>query len=288
MTTFVIGALLLTVAALFILLQPFRRRPASADFSRTQLNAAIYRDEMADLERDLSEGALSEEDYAQAREELQRRLIEDSSTDNPTAGSAVAAQTAHRATPIALALALPLAAAALYLLLGNPAAINPPPPAQEMTAEDIDRMVSSLAAKLKQEPGNLQGWTMLARSYKAMGRLPEAIQAYEKASSLAAGDADLLLDYADTLAVENRGFTEQVKQLIDQALAIDPVHPQGLWLRGTAYYSSADYAKAITDWEKLLSVLPPESENAQVVRANIDEVKQLQAQASQKTDKPDR
>jgi cytochrome c-type biogenesis protein CcmH len=275
MTGFAIGATLLAGVALLFLLLPFRRRPASADFaSRKQLNAAIYRDELADLERDRAEGSLSQDDYAQARDELQRRLLEDSEED-----AAVAAPPAGRGLPLTLALALPIGAAILYFLLGNPAALTPPPPAQEFTADDIERMVAGLAAKLEQEPENLQGWAMLARSYKAMGRLPEAVKAYERAGKLVEETPDLLLDYADALAASVGGFDAKVRELIDKALALDPAHPQGLWLRGTAAYDARDYTRAIADWETLLKLLPPDSENAQMLQANIAEVRELQAQA---------
>lgn len=275
MMGFVIGATLLVAAALLFLLLPFRRRPASADFSRKQLNAAIYRDELAELESDRAEGSLAQEDYEQARAELHRRLIEDSSED-PVAQ---APAPTGRALPAALALALPIGAVLLYLMLGNPAALNPPPPAQEFTADDIERMVAGLAAKLEKEPENLQGWAMLARSYKAMGRFPEALRAYERTGALLDENADLLLDYADTLAMSAGGFDTKVKALIDKALKLDPGHPQGLWLRGTAAYDAKDYAKALADWEALLALLPPESANAPILQANIAEVRELQAQA---------
>jgi len=275
MTGFAIGATLLVGVALLFLLLPFRRRPAGADLSRQQINAAIYRDELAELERDRAEGSLSPEDYAQARDELQRRLLEDSSGE-----ATVAAAPAGRGVPLGIALALPVGAAILYLLLGNPAAINPPPPAREFTADDIERMVAGLAARLEQEPENLQGWAMLARSYKAMGRLPEALKAYERAGKLVDETPDLLLDHADTLAASLGGFDARAKELIDKALALDPAHPQGLWMRGTVAYDAKEYAKAIADWETLLKLLPPDSENAQVLQANLAEVRELHARAA--------
>jgi cytochrome c-type biogenesis protein CcmH len=269
---FILGGLLLLAATLVLLMLPFRRRTAGADISRKQLNAAIYRDEFAELERDLAEGALSQADYEQARAELQRRLLEDS--DTPAASAAATAPS--RKLPVALLLALPLAAAMLYLALGNPAALNPPPPERRFTADDIERMVAGLAEKLEKEPGNLQGWVMLARSYKAMGRLADAAQAYEHAGSLVAGNADLLLDYADTQASVS-GFNDKVRQLIDQAIELEPNHPMGLWLRGTAAYDAKQYGRALADWERLLKQLPPDSEDAKVLQANIAEVRALQA-----------
>lgn len=274
---FTVGAVLLVAAALALLLSPFRRsgqaRAARADIDRKQLNAAIYRDELAELKSDLAAGSLSQADYDQAYAELQRRLLEDSVDD----AQAPAATPQDRQLPLALGMTLPVAAALLYLLIGTPAALNPPPQQQQFTADDIERMVAGLAAKLEKEPDNLQGWVMLARSYKAMGRLPEAVRAYERGGSLVEGDADLLLDYADTLAASIGGFDDKVRALIDRALALDPKHPQGLWLRGTAAYDAKRYSAAIADWESLLALLPPDSEDAGVLQANIAEVRELQA-----------
>lgn len=278
MIGFAIGATLLVGVALLLLLLPFRRRPASAEFSRRQLNAAIYRDEFAELERDRAEGALTQADFEQAQAELQRRLLEDSTGTEATA----AAAPASRSIPVALALVLPLGAVLLYLAIGNPAGINPPPPPQQFTADDIERMVAGLAAKLEKEPGNHQGWVMLARSYKAMGRMDEAVRAYEHATPLLNGSPDLLIDYADTLAASIGGFNDKVRALIEQALQLDPAHPQGLWLRGTAAYDAKRYDKAIADWEALLKLLPPESEDAAVLKANIAEARELQAKAAGK------
>ena len=268
MMGFAIGAALMVIAALLLLLLPFRRRhPASADFSRQQLNTAIYRDQFAELERDRAEGALAQDDYDVARGELQRRLLEDSGS----AADANVPAAASRTVPAALAIALPVGAVLLYLLLGNPAALTPPPPEQNFTADDIERMVSSLAAKLEKEPGNLQGWAMLARSYKAMGRIPEALRAFERAIKLVETSPDLLVDYADALASSPAGFSTKVITLIDQALQLDPANAQALWLRGTAAFEAGKFEAAAADWQRLLALLEPGSEDARIVVANIAE-----------------
>lgn len=273
---FITGALLLLAAALVLLLLPMRRRAASAEISRKQLNAAIYRDEFAELERDRAEGALSQADYDQAKAELQRRLLEDSAA--PV--GAVAAPASSKLS-LALLLVFPITAALLYMVLGNPAAINPPLPERRFTADQIEEMVAGLAARLEREPDNQQGWVMLARSYKAMGRLGEAANAYERAGSLVEGNAGLLLDYADTQASVS-GFNDKVRLLIDKALKLEPTHPLGLWLRGTAAYDAKQYGKALADWETLLKQLPPDSEDAKVLQANIAEVRDLQAKVGSK------
>jgi cytochrome c-type biogenesis protein CcmH len=270
MMGFAIGATLMVIVALLLLLLPFRyRHPASADFSRQQLNTAIYRDQFAELERDRAEGALAQDDYDVARGELQRRLLEDSGS---TADTNVPAATS-RTVPAALAIALPLGAVLLYLLLGNPAALNPPPPEQNFTSDDIERMVSGLATKLEKEPGNLQGWAMLARSYKAMGRIPEALRAFERAIKLVETSPDLLVDYADALASSPAGFNAKVIALIDQALQLDPANAQALWLRGTAAFEAGKFDAAAADWQRLLALLEPGAEDARIVEANIAEAR---------------
>ncbi|MCX8018045.1 MAG: c-type cytochrome biogenesis protein CcmI [Rhodocyclaceae bacterium] len=281
MIGFALGALLLIGLTLLLLLWPLRRSAASDEAAaRRQLNAAIYRDELAELERDHADGLLAAADYDSACAELKRRLLEDSRTEAIPRAPARAASS--RATPLALAGALPLAALLLYLLLGNPAAIDPPRQERQFGAADIERMVAGLAAKLEQEPDNLQGWAMLARSYKALGRLDEAVRTYPRAGRLLDENPDLLVDYADTLATQRQGFDQDSAALIDKALKLDPQHLQGLWLRGVIAYDAKRYDRTIADWEALLKLLPAGSEGAQTLEANLAEVRELQAKAKAK------
>lgn len=270
MTGFFIGAALALAITLLLLLRPYLwqgRQAATA--SHRQLNAAIYRDQFAELERDRAEGTLGEDDYQQARQELQRRVLEDGG-DDPTA----TAVPAPKKTMLALGLALPLAAAALYMLLGTPAGINPPPAQQRVSAEEIDRMVAGLAARLENEPGNLEGWLMLGRSYKAMGRFGEAEKAFEHAAPLVEKDAQLLAVYADIAAMNAGGSLKgKPSQLIEKALKLDPQNVQALWLSGSASFERQQFAQAAETWEKLLRLMPAESEDARQLAAGIEEAR---------------
>ncbi len=270
MTGFLVGAAIAVVITLLLLLRPFLWRGAqSATASHLQLNAAIYRDQFAELERDRSEGVLGEDDYQQARMELQRRVLEDGQDDD-----VVAPPRAPKKTLLALGMSLPLAAVALYLLLGSPAGLNPPEPQHRFTSEEIERMVAGLAAKLEKEPDNLQGWAMLARSYKAMRRPGDAEKAFERAWKLVETDAQLLADYADLLASGAGGkFDGRPLKLIEKALQIDPNHSQALWLSGSAAFDQGRFDKAVADWERLLKTVPADSEDAQMISANIAEAR---------------
>jgi cytochrome c-type biogenesis protein CcmH len=272
MTAFLIGAIALVLFTLAFLVWPLlRRRPASADFSRTQLNTTIYRDQLAELERDRSEGSLSQTDYDQAKAELQRRMLEDTSGEESPAAAAVA-NTPGRSLPITLGVFIIIGSVLAYMALGNPQAINPPHQ-QRFDQAEIERMIADMAVKLEKEPENYKGWEMLARTYKVMGRYPDAVKAYARTGTLLDTSAELLVDYADAQAAVDKGFSRAVMVLIDKALKLDPANMQGLWLRGTAFFESQQYDKAVADWEGLLKLLPPDSEEARVITANLAEAR---------------
>jgi cytochrome c-type biogenesis protein CcmH len=278
MSGFLIGALLVTLVTLGLVIWPVLRRPTSADFSRLQLNTAIYRDQLAELERDRSTGTLSQADYEQAQAELQRRMLEDAAGE-PTSGQqhdkSAAPVPASRTLPIILGTFLLIGSALGYMTLGNPQAINPPAQEGHLGNAEIERMIADMAAKLEKEPENYKGWAMLARSYKVLNRYPEAVRAYARTGPMLDTSAELLVDYADALAATERGFSKEVLVLIDKALKLEPTHMQGLWLRGTAFYEEARYDKAIIDWTLLLKGLSPDSEEARVVTGNIAEAREL-------------
>jgi cytochrome c-type biogenesis protein CcmH len=270
MTIFLIAAALLVAASLVLLSRPWWRRPSSGTDSRRALNAAIYRDQLADLEKDRAGGELAEADYQEAKAELQRRLLDDDSETDP----ALIVSAHPRRTLAALLVLLPVAAAALYWWLGNPAGMDPMA-RRDFTASDIEDMVSGLAAKLEKEPGNHQGWGMLARSYKAMGRYDEAERAFEKAMPLVEQHAQLLGAYADLLATKSGGNLEgRPEELLTKALKLDPDDLQSLWLAGTAAFNRKDFPTAIRHWEHALKLLPPDSEDARMLTAIVAEAKQ--------------
>ena len=135
-------------------------------------------------------------------------------------------------------------------------------------------MVDSLAARLKDNPNDSNGWAMLARSYKALGRFEESRQAFEKAGDIVKTDPDLLIDHADVLGVlAGNSLVGKPQQMIEAALRMNPEHPMSLMMAGVASYQNGDYPKAVTYWEKLLGLLQPGSPDALQVQANIDEAR---------------
>lgn len=269
MTGFLIATALMLATALALLSRPWWRRRASDGTSRRDLNTTIYRDQLAELERDRASGQLGEADYEDARAELQRRLLEDADQDD----ARLAAPAHPKRTLIVLLLAIPLLGVGLYTWLGSPAALDQMQ-RRDFTQQDIDRMVADLAAKLENEPDNLQGWAMLARSYKAMRRPAEAERAYQKAWALVETDPQLLADYADLLASKAGDLAGRPEELVAMALRLDPDHLQSLWLAGTAAFNRADYAKAVGFWQRAQRQIPPDSEDGRMLANIVAEAEQ--------------
>lgn len=273
MNLFIGIAALLTLLVVAWMVRPLLRQSTQSGISSEKLNAAIHRDQLQALQADLARGAISQQDFETTRDELQLRLLEDTQSVAAPSGHGKIGFWTPKRTASVVALSLPLLALALYLKLGTPAAINPVEQAR-IQGHQMQEMIDALAAKLKDNPDNPKGWVMLARSYKAMGRFEEARSAYEKAGDIVTSDPDLLVDYADLLgALAGNQLEGKPLQLINEALRINPDHPMGLMIAGVAAYQRGDYSHAVARWEKLLLMIPPESEDAQQIQANIDDAR---------------
>ena len=277
MTSFLIFAALLLVVVLAFLLPPLLGRGRSGDTDEGQRrasNLAIFRSQLAELEREKAEGEMGDEAFEQARSELQRRLLDEVSSELPAPG--VAPRKSSWKLALVVVLAVPLLAVGGYFWFGNMRALDPMAAAQQakMTPDQIQGMVEKLAQRLKDNPGDTDGWLMLARSYKQLGRAAEAADAYGKAESAVNQDPDLLTDYADTLAMLNGGSLRgKPMELINKALHLDPDHVVALWLAGTAAFNNNDYSNTVILWERAMKSLEPNSEDARMLSAAIAEAK---------------
>lgn len=274
MTLFLVAATLLLLGVVAILVLPLWRAPrqnGSAD--QRQFNLAIFRDQLAELERDRNDGVLATADFEQARSELQRRMLEEV---QPATAAAGAVQ-GSRKTALALMVAIPLLASAGYFVLGNPRALDPMQtrPQSSVDPQQFEEMLGKLVAKLKDNPDDPKGWVMLARSYKVLERLPEAVQAYERAVALNGKDAALLADYAETLSQMNGGSLKgKPAELIARALKINPEDPQTLFMAGLAAVEHKDFASAARHWTGLLGKLEPGSEDYAMVEEYVAKARQ--------------
>jgi len=268
---FVIMAVLLTASALLFVLPPLvRSAKASARPSRNAAVVQLLRDERARLEAERSAGRISEAEYREEMQELERRVVEDAlpSESPPTV------RASSRPVAIGLVVLVPLVAAVVYGAIGNPRAIDAPRGTPRtphaVSPQQMSAMVDRLAERLKTSPGNVDGWAMLARSLAALGRHEESAQAYAQLAKLVPDNAGVLADYADMLAMaQGRKLAGRPSELVLRALQLDPNHVKALALAGSSEFERGNYGGAIAYWERILARIPPESDFARSVQASI-------------------
>lgn len=270
MIAFWLGGAALTVLALALVLRPLLWRKAGAAASRASANISVHRDQLRELDADLAAGKLERADYERARLELEARLLEDIHRPDE-----VSAPRGVRGLALGVGIAVPLLAATLYFLTGNPAAIDREAE-HAAAAGQVEAMVARLAARLRENPDDLEGWKLLARSYVVLGRFDQAADAYAKAAARAPRDARLLADFADALAMARGGRLEgEPEKLVLRALEIDPNHLKALALAGTVAFERKDYAAAAAYWQRMLPHVAPGSEDARSIEQNISEARSL-------------
>lgn len=291
MTTFYIATLVLTAITLLLLLRPwwqnhvfghvFGRQPASEAAAMDALNTAIYRDQLADLERDRAVGQLADTDYAEARDELQRRLLDDVRVSATTAPAS--RRTGSSVAWLLLALFIPLATAGIYTLIGKPDAILTVEQQNEKAIAGLEKMVGKLAQKLEAAPDNPEGWAMLARSYAQMGRFDDAEKAFDRIGPPLQKNPALLTAYAEVLLEKTRGdFSGRPRQMIAAALALEPEHVQALYLAGADAIQNDRWADVVTHWSVLLKQLEPDSDDANTIAAALARARQELARGGAK------
>ena len=269
MITFYIAAIVLVLLVLAALFRPFFWKTTVHHASRQQLNAAIYKEEIAKLEKERSEGLIDGATYEISHAEMRQRLFQDTSEDD-----GVAVLGSPKKTIIALTIFIPVIAAVMYFWLGSAQQIADGGAKQQVAQQDVEKMVAGLAAKMEQDPSNLKGWAMLARSYKVMGRPKDAEKAYDRAGSYLDTDPQLLADYADVSASNANGsFEGKPQAIINRALKADPNNMMALWLAGTADYNRGDYKGAVQVWGRLAKLLPADSEDIKMIQGSIMEAR---------------
>ncbi len=277
MVVFYVLATVMALVAIAFVLWPLLRPSGRARVERQAANVSIYRDQFADLEADLARGTLSSDQHAEARAELERRMLEESRQD--AAASSAAPARSRLRTATALALAVPLAAGLLYWHWGDPGAISLTTVATSdghKSTEQIDQMVEQLAQRLQKQPDNAEGWFVLARSYYAMGKFAEASTAFAKVVALVPNDANVLADYADALAMSRgRNLSGPPEELIERALKIDPTQWKALAMAGTIAFERKDYVAAVGYWERLRATQPADSPLAKSIQGSIAEAREL-------------
>ena len=274
---FTAAAGLLAVALMFVL-WPLLVRGRGSATGREVANLDIHRDQLAELAADLEAGTLGADRYAQARTELERHVLEESAAPSPARVTRPTQSAPGRTVPILIGILMPLAAGVLYWHLGSPHGVTAPRAttrdASSITPDQFRDMTTALAERMRQNPDDAQGWLMLGRSYRAMERFGEANAAFGHALKLTPRDADLMADYAESLALaSSRSLVGEPTRLLDRALKIDANNVKVLTLAGSAAFERKDYRTAIRHWEAIIRQPGANAQLAQALQKGIAESK---------------
>ena len=277
------------LALAFTLPRLLARRAPPSGARRAATNAAIYRSELADLARERAEGRLTDEQYALACEEIERRLLSDAAGDceeRPPAGS-------PRGTAIVLAVALPSLAFGLYALLGNPAALDGARIATSANTggpEGIPARRDELVRHLARNARDGRGWVLLARMDFVADRFDDAAASFQKAlaaSPKIAADAGVWCEYADALGMAQGGtLAGRPRELVMRALTLNAAHPKALEMAGSAAFEAREFASAGRYWRQLLAQLPERSVQHQELATAIARAERLTLVAGGGPDAP--
>ena len=266
-----------------------------------QTNAAVYRDQLAELDEEHAQGLLSDHEWQLSRDELAARLLQDvgeqgtgelGATSTTPVKSDAAAMThsssaSSRVTSFAkpwvllfsFVVLIPTGSLVLYSLLGQPAALDPLAISQglespdDLTPEKLTTMATALTRRLQDEPNSMEGWVMLARVQRAREHFDEAAAALRKALTLSRDD-DLQIELAEILAQQNKGvFAGEPWSIIQKVLATDPHHVNALLLGGSAAYSEQNFQAALRFWERAREVVAADSPDAPELDRAIGEAR---------------
>jgi cytochrome c-type biogenesis protein CcmH len=262
---------LMTAAATLAVLWPLRRggRPPS-DGSET----AVYKDQLAEIDRDVATGLIGSSEAGAARVEISRRLLAavDSQRDLPTASNT----SLRRSAAIIALVGLPIMAVAFYLPLGSPQ-LGDFPLAQRTRAPDVTQPLDTLVAQVEQHleknPADGRGWSVLAPVLARLGRHDEAIRAYRNSITYNGDSAERRADLGEAIAAAAGGVvTSEAKAEFERAVALNTDEPKASYFLGLAAEQDGRASEAASIWRAMLAKAPPDAPWRPVVRAALARV----------------
>jgi cytochrome c-type biogenesis protein CcmH len=260
----------LAVAVVAALLWPLVREATAGADERREI--AVLKDQLAEVERDRGRGTISDAEAEAMTLEIQRRIL--AASRRPPLAAWREGPALRVALAAGLAVSVPMAAFAVYLNLGAPL-LQPQTPAAD---PEMVKLVEQLAARMQAEPGNVQGWMLLARSYRKIERFDAALAAYRHVLTFNPDDADPYASFGEmavTLAGGEVGAEAQAA--FRTALTKDRNEPRARFYLGLAAAQAGDAQRAIAIWRELTAGAPPDAPWLEMVRGQMFQLAQQAA-----------
>ncbi|MBR1122005.1 c-type cytochrome biogenesis protein CcmI [Bradyrhizobium lablabi] len=249
---------LMTVAAVFAVLWPLGRRSALQSGGS---EASVYRDQLAEIDRDLAGGLIGATEAEAARVEIGRRLLAaaDQQRDMPAQPS----PGLRRVASIVALVGLPLAAVAIYLPLGSPGLADFPLAARSRTADatqPLDNLVAQVEAHLEKNPTDGRGWTVLAPVLARLGRYDDAVRAWRNAITYGGDSSERRADLGEALTAAAGGVvTTEAKAEFERAAAMNADDAKANYFLGLAAEQDGRTDDAASIWKTMLAKAPADA-----------------------------
>ncbi|MGQ9364748.1 c-type cytochrome biogenesis protein CcmI [Azospirillum sp. ST 5-10] len=263
-------------AGVVLLIVPPLLKPRPVAGPRAAYDLEVYRDQLAELERERARGLISDAQAAAAKAEIGRRMLAVAGEGKGAPAAPAAVPARSKVLAVLLAVLIPLGALAVYLPLGHPDVPAMPlasrdlqreqggPPPQVLAA--IDKLKEHLAAN----PDDRAGWDLLGRTYAKMGRYADAAQALGRAAALAPGDLDLKAAWAEALTNANGGIVpEPAQEAFAAVAAADPKEPRARFYLALARFQAGDVPGALQRWQALAADTPADAPWLPAIQAQI-------------------
>jgi cytochrome c-type biogenesis protein CcmH len=220
----------LTASVLAYVLRPLWQ-PA-AKVAPDEAAAAVYRDQLTELDADVARGLISSTEYDVARREIARRLL---TAADQSAVSGAPQSSAPRGVATMVALGAPVAAVLLYLVVGSPSLPGQPRGGTQSTSpatNSVAELVAKVETRLRAAPDDGAGWDVIAPIYLRLNRFRDAADAYLRANRLLGETSKRLAGFAEATVLANNGIvTEAAREAYAKVLALEPQRPEPrFWL----------------------------------------------------------
>ncbi len=256
-----------TAVAVVSVLWPLAKTPRG--IARGEIGIAIYKAQLAEIERDEAQHLVAPEDARGAKAEAARRMLAGAAIELPPAAS----RTRVRLVSVGILIFVPVLALSLYAIIGHP---NMPdaPLAARLDASpahmDLAAAIARVEAHLAQHQDDGRAYEVLAPVYLRMGRAGEAADAARAALRLLGETPARRALYGEALvAAANGVVTPEAKQSFEAAAAKDPAAAEPRFFLGLAAEQEGDKAGARDIWGKLAAEAPQGAPWAQALRERL-------------------
>jgi len=263
----------MTAFAVLAAIWPLMRASAGDDDAGSS-EAAFYKAQLAEIDRDVERGQLPGSEAASARAEAARRLL--------AAGTGGPGRPGQRgrnrlAAAALLAIGVPALALPLYATIGQPQLRDEPLAGREPAAHaasDIEAAVAGVEKHLIAEPNDGKGWGVLAPVYMRLERYEDAAHAYSEALRLLGEDPARRAAYGESLVAAAGGVvTDRARESFGKALAEQPGQPQARFYLALAAEQDGKTAEAVRAYQALAADAPPDAHWLAAVNSRIAALK---------------